>query len=325
MLPPKLQPGDELRVLSPATSLAVISPPVRQSALEAWQKLGFKVSFAQNAAECDLFSSSAIASRVADLHAACLDPQVKGILTTLGGYNSNQLLRYLDYDLIRTHPKVFCGYSDITALENAIYAQTGLVTYSGPHFSSFGMLKGLEYTLAHFQRCLMQSAPFEISPSAQWSDDSWYRDQENRLFESNPGYLPLNPGQAEGTLIGGNLCTLNLLQGTEYMPALADSILLLEDDAESRALTFDRDLQSLLHLPAFSQVKGLVIGRFQKASAITTAHIAEIIRSKRELVNIPVMANADFGHTTPQFTFPIGGQARLVVEKDKATLTIIKH
>jgi muramoyltetrapeptide carboxypeptidase len=325
MLPPKLQPEDELRVISPATSLAVISAEARQIALETWQRLRFRVSFAKNAAECDIFSSSSIASRVEDIHDAFLDPNVKGVITTIGGYNCNQLLRYLDYNLIKTHPKVLCGFSDITALENAIYAKTGLVTYSGPHFSTFGMQKGLEYTLTHFQQCLMQSNPFEVIPSAQWSDDSWYRGQENRIFENNTGFLMLNPGQADGTLLGGNLSTLNLLQGTEYMPSLANSILLLEDDDESKPRNFDRDLQSLLHLPEFSLVKAIIIGRFQKASEVSTEQLTQMIRSKRELAHIPVIANADFGHTTPQFTFPIGGQAKLVVAEDKATFTMIRH
>jgi muramoyltetrapeptide carboxypeptidase len=325
MLPPKLQPGDELRIISPSTSMAVTSAAVRQIALETLQSSGFRVSFAKNTAECDIFSSSSIASRVEDIHDAFLDPNVKGILTTLGGYNCNQLLRYLDYDLIRTHPKVFCGFSDITALENAIYTKTGLVTYSGPHFSTFGMKKGLEYTLKYFKQCLTQSNSYKISPSEHWSDDSWYRDQENRTFESNPGFLILNPGRAEGTLLGGNLCTLNLLQGTEYMPSLTNSILLLEDDDESKPLHFDRDLQSLLHQPEFGLVKGIIIGRFQRASQMTAEKLTQMIRNKPELANIPIIANADFGHTTPQFTFPIGGQAKLVVEEDKATFTIIRH
>ncbi|MCJ7436116.1 MAG: LD-carboxypeptidase [Anaerolineales bacterium] len=87
----------------------------------------------------DAFDSSPITSRVADIHAAFADPKVKGILTAIGGYNSNQLLRYLDYDLIRANPQILCVFSDITALGTAIYARTGMISYSGPHFSTFGM------------------------------------------------------------------------------------------------------------------------------------------------------------------------------------------
>ena len=75
------------------------------------------------------------------------------------------MLRYLDYDLIGANPKVFCGFSDITALGTAIYAKTGTVTYSGPHFSTFGMEKGLEYTLEYFKKCLMDTEPVTVEPS----------------------------------------------------------------------------------------------------------------------------------------------------------------
>ncbi|MGQ0515407.1 LD-carboxypeptidase, partial [Bacillus sp. D-CC] len=137
---------------------------------------------------------SSISSRVQDLHEAFRDPNVKAILTTLGGYNSNGLLKHLDYHLIRENPKFFCGYSDITALNNAIYTKTGLVTYSGPHFSSFGMEKGLEYTTDYFLKCLTSNETIEVLPSEIWSDDSWYIDQENREFIKNEGYVSIHEG-----------------------------------------------------------------------------------------------------------------------------------
>lgn len=324
-IPPKLRPGDQVRVVSPATSLALISSETRKIATSNLGAMKLRVTFGVNAAECDQFSSSSIQARIQDLHQAFLDPDVSGILTTLGGYNCNQLLGSLDYNLIKSHPKVLCGYSDITAIAAAIYAKTGLVTYSGPHFSTFGMREGLEYTLDAFKKCLMEEGPFQLDPSDQWSDDPWYRDQHNRLFELNKGYRVINEGACEGTLQGGNLCTLNLLQGTEYMPSLENSVLLLEDDAESQPYTFDRDLQSLLHLPEFSQVKGLIIGRFQRGSNMTFELLEQIIRNKRELQHIPVVVNADIGHTTPMFTFPIGGEGKLVALDDRVTFTILAH
>ena len=90
-----------------------------------------------------------------------------------------------------------------------------MITYSGPHFSTFGMRKGLDYTIEAFQKCLVDGTPFTIHPSTEWSDDPWYQDQENRMFEKNKGFVVINEGSCEGTLLGGNLCTLNLLQGTE--------------------------------------------------------------------------------------------------------------
>ncbi|OMD41678.1 S66 family peptidase [Paenibacillus odorifer] len=311
MKPNKLKPGDELRIISPARSLSLIAAEQRKIAKEQLQQLGFRISFSVNSFEKDEFVSSSIESRIEDLHEAFLDPNVKGILTTIGGFNSNQLLRYIDYSLIAEHPKRLCGYSDITALSNAIYAKTGLVTYSGPHFSSFAMLHDNEYTTQYFRKLMMDNKEILVRPSKHWSDDEWYLDQENRVFIRNEGPFIINDGEAQGTIIGGNLCTLNLLQGTEYMPSLNNSILFLEDDYESSPVTFDRDLQSLIHQPDFQHVKGMVIGRFQQGSRMTKNLLTKIITSKEELSDIPVIADVDFGHTSPMITFPIGGQASL--------------
>lgn len=311
MKPNKLKPGDELRIISPARSLSLIAAEQRKIAKEQLQKLGFRISFSVNSFEKDDFVSSSIESRIEDLHEAFLDPNVKGILTTIGGFNSNQLLRYIDYSIIAEHPKRLCGYSDITALSNAIYAKTGLVTYSGPHFSTFAMLHDNEYTIEYFRKLMMDNKEIVVRPSKHWSDDEWYLDQENRVFIRNEGPFIINDGEAKGTIIGGNLCTLNLLQGTEYMPSLKNSILFLEDDYESSPATFDRDLQSLIHQPDFQHVKGLVIGRFQQGSRMTKNLLTKIITSKEELSDIPVIADVDFGHTAPMITFPVGGQASL--------------
>jgi len=325
MYPRKLSSGDEIRVIAPSTSLRGISSAIREVALKNFASLNLRITYGENSEESDAFNSSSIASRITDIHAAFADPEVKGILTAIGGYNSNQLLRYLDYDLIKANPKVFCGFSDITALSTAIYAKTGLVTYSGPHFSTFGMEKGLEYTLEYFKKCIMDTEPYAIKPSKDWSDDRWFQDQQKRNFIPNEGFLVINAGQAEGELQGGNLCTLNLLQGTEYMPSLADCILLVEDDYESLPYTFDRDLQSLIHQPGFEEVKGLMIGRFQHKSEMEREKLVQIVKSKQELTRIPVIANADFGHTTPQFTFPIGGKGKLAVINGKISFIVIEH
>ena len=121
----------------------------------------------------------------------------------------------------------------------------------------------------------------------------------------------INKGCAEGIIVGGNLCTLNLLQGTEYMPELNNTVLLIEDDemaGEDFLREFDRNLQSLLHCYKNKKLNGIVIGRAQLSNKMDIEKWESIIKSKKELKDIPVIINADFGHTTPIFTFPIGGK-----------------
>ena len=323
IFPEKLKRGDEARVVAPAKSLSFISKKTQDIANKIFQDIGLNLSFGKYTEEVDEFDSSSIEHRVEDLHNAFRDSNVKLIITVIGGFNSNQLLRFLDWDLIKNNPKIFCGFSDITALNNAIYAKTGLVTYSGPHYSKFEDKSLFGYTLDYFQKCLFSNKSFDISPSDNWSDDKWWLNKKEDLIP-NHGWLVINKGETQGTILGSNLCTLNLLQGTEYFPDLNDSVLFLEDDDVSLFNEFDRNLQSLIHLPRFSGVKGIILGRFQKASQMTNEKLVRIIKTKKELNSIPVLANVDFGHTEPKITFPIGGDVALNAG-EKSEIRITRH
>lgn len=252
VVPPKLRSGSSVRVIAPSRSLAIIGPGVRAEADRKLAALGLTVSFGEHVSECDDFSSSLAAARLADLHAAFADPGVDAILTVIGGFNANQLLTGIDYSLVAAHPKVLCGFSDVTVLSNALYARAGLVGYSGPHYSSFGMKHQFGYTEAGFRACVMEDGPITLAPSPDWSDDAWFLDQEDRHLEHGEGWWVLQEGEADGTIVGGNLCTLNLLQGTSFMPPLEGSVVFAEDDDQVRPWDFDRDLVSLLQQPAFA-------------------------------------------------------------------------
>jgi muramoyltetrapeptide carboxypeptidase LdcA involved in peptidoglycan recycling len=323
--PRKLMPGDEVRVIAPSRSLAIIKNDAREIAEKNFSSIGLKLSFGKHVDEVDEFNSSSIKSRIEDFHEAFADKNVKAILTTIGGYNCNQLLDYIDWPLVKENPKIFCGYSDITILHNAIFSKTGLVTYYGPHYSTFGQLHFSNYTIEYFKKCLFSNDPYEILPSKEWTDDKWYENQTDRKLIKNSGILIINEGIASGTVFTANLCTLNLLQGTGYFPDLRNSILFVEDTGESSAPIFDRDLQSLVQTPDFKKVKGLLIGRFQKQSMITDQILLKIIRNKRELEKIPILANIDFGHTDPKATIPVGGKMTFFAENGSSRLEILKH
>jgi len=325
IIPPKLKKGNEVRVISPALSFSIISKENRRIADKRFKNLGLNLTFGKNIEQVNNFNSSSIKSRIDDLHEAFRDRNVKAILSVIGGYNSNQLLSYIDWDLIKKNPKIFCGYSDMSILQNAIFTKTGLIMYSGPHYSSFSEKLNFTYTYNYFQKCLMSNKNFTLSPSSKWSDDKWYQKQNNRHFIKNDGWRIINEGKAKGVIIGGNLCTLNLLQGTEYFPNLSNSVLFVEDDENSTPATFDRNLQSLIQQKRFNKVKGLVIGRFQKKSKMDSNLFNQIILSKKELAKIPIIADVDFGHTQPILTFPIGGEVLIDLRFGRKRLEILKH
>lgn len=311
----KLQSGDMVRVVAPSHSLAIISHDVRALATKRLEDLGLRISFGKHVEECNEFVTSSTASRVEDLHDAFRDTEVKAILAVIGGYAANQLLPHLDWELIRNNPKPLIGYSDTTALQDALYAKAGIVSYSGPAYSTFGQEKYFDYTLEYFRKCLMSDESFTVSEASEWTDDLWFLNQEDRHPVANEGWSFFGSGSATGTIIGGNLSTFRLLQGTEYFPSLKDSILFIEDDELASYSIFDRELESLTQSDAFSGVKGMVIGRFQKKSEVTKERLEALIGSKQALQNIPIIADVDFGHTSPMITYPIGGTASISIEE----------
>ena len=314
IIPERLKKGDKVMVVAPARGIKIIGQDCREIARQRLESLGLEVAFAHNTTDenWDYMGSTTVEKRVADIHTAFADKSVKAILTIIGGANSNQLVKFLDYDLIKNNPKIFCGFSDITAVPSAIRAKTGLETYYGPHFSSLGMKHGCDYTFDHFVKMLMTDGRDEVSPSEIWSDDLWFLDQEKREFEANEGYWNIHNGSAKGEINGGNLCTFNLLLGTEYRPAFKpNTILFVEDTEVSPLADFERNLQALICQPDFKNVKALVIGRFQKGSKVTREGLEYILNTKPELKDLPILANVDFGHSSPLLTIPLGGTATL--------------
>ena len=326
IVPQVLKAGDEVRIVAPARGLRLIGRDSREIAKARFEEMGLKVTFGRNTTDenWDMFGSTDVEKRAEDLNEAFGDKNVKAVFTVIGGSNSNQLLPYLDYELIRQNPKIFCGFSDITALLNGIYAKTGLVTFSGPHFSSLGMKKGAEYTLENLKKMILGDQKNEIKPSDAWSDDLWFINQEDRTFIKNEGWQVINAGKAEGTIVGGNLGTFDLLLGSSYRPAFEkNTVLFVEECFTSEATDagrFERNLQALIYQPDFENVSGIVIGRFQKASNVTKEKLEYIIKSKKALDRMPVIANVDFGHTTPLLTLPIGGECSLDAESGLLTV-----
>jgi muramoyltetrapeptide carboxypeptidase LdcA involved in peptidoglycan recycling len=322
--PPLLQKGAHIRIIAPSLSTNLLTPQIINFAKQRYQDMGFSTSLSKNCFECDQFQSSSIESRINDLHEAFLDPNVDGIVAAIGGYNSNQLLSYIDFELISKHPKPFCGYSDITVLLNAITKKCNLITYYGPTFSTLGQKELDHYDLDYFLKTTTQEEPFDLQPAKFWSNDAWYINQTTRTLLKNDGHWILQPGEAQGIGIGGHLGTFSLLFGTEFMPTLTNRILYLEEDTEpANPREFDRRLQALLMQKGADSIQGILIGRFEKKYQMTKAMLIEIIKTKKINPFIPIVANVDFGHTEPHATLPIGGKIKIKAYEQNCKIEIL--
>lgn len=297
-----------IRVVSPSNSIHQIGGfEANRPALIRLNQLGFHVSFSSHYDETDIMHSASITSRVEDIHEAFLDSDVDIVLSTIGGFNSNELLPYLDYALIKKSPKIFCGYSDTTALLNGIYAQTNLITYMGPSYSSFKMDVLQEYQTESWLEAIT-TAHYQLKPSMQWSSDAWFLPNAERHLKPTR-WKVYQAGEGQGTIIGGNLSTFTLLTGTPYAPKPNQYILFIECSEETSYQDFNRQLAALLQV--YPHPAGLMIGRFPKEIGMTHTLLMYILDKHPVLKTIPVMYDLDFAHTQPLFTLPIGATVKI--------------
>ena len=308
----------EVRIVAPSLSLEKKDLSKLKKAEEYFKSIGYTLTTGKYIFDKNkYYGCSSIKNRVNDLMDAFKDKNVKIIICANGGYNVNQILPFLDYNIIKNNPKMLIGYSDITALLNAITSKTNLITYYGPMLSGFTYQH--QYTIEYFEKVL-KNEELTINSSKELYD--------NQSILKNNGMIAINSGKTSGKVIGGNLCTLNLLQGTEYMPNLNDSILFIEDDADDFKndvflLEFDRNLESLLQSKN-SNIKGIVFGRFELCSNMTIEKLKTLIKQKEKLKNIPIVFGADFGHTNPMFTIPIGGTCTLDIKPNNIKIEFKK-
>jgi len=317
------QPGDEIRIVAPSSAWNTDRAKQYELAKKNLEKLGFNVTYGKYLEPATHLDAVDVKLRAKDIHDAYRDNSVKAIMALNGGWLANSLLPSLDWDVIRANPKPFIGYSDITVLLNAIYAKTGNVGYLGPNLGTFGIKHEAQYTAENLRSVLCgKEKTVSLVPSRKWGEGKKRKQHVTQPWEV------IQPGSAEGILIGGNIATLYLLQGTDYYPMFKeDTVLALEDDDEAGEYTtreFDRRLESILQQSnARKYIRAIVIGRFQSASKVAMEDIRQVIRSKN-LKNIPVVANVDFGHTQPLLTLPIGGRMSVAANaKNKVNLTLL--
>lgn len=332
-IPPKLKAGDEIRVLALSRSLGGIMQFAGftendiEFATGRLEAMGLKVTFGRHVRECNAHLTASPKHRLEDFHEAIINPSVKAILSVTGGMGAIQILNGINYDKIEAHPKIICGYSDNAFFCNAILARTGVATYYGPNFGTLMERQAGDYTSRNFQDCLFSDAAIELCPAPQWSDDGWSKDQEHRTFHAAEGFWAIQDGEAEGTVIGGSYYTLNMLKGTDFFPPLREAVLFVENPASGKATLMDLDggLRALAFLPEFAKVRGLVIGRFARSGGVTRENLTVLIGEIPALRHLPVIANCDFGHTTPMVTLPIGGRCKLVANQSQVCITLTEH
>jgi len=317
MLAPKLQKGDTIAVFSPS-SPATATVPVRYLRGKAFlEAKGFRVLAGSLTGKRDFYRSGSIAQRAEELNQLIRNPDVRCIMSAIGGMNSNSILPYIDYEALRADPKIIVGYSDVTALLLGIYAQTGLVTYYGPALvASLGEFPPyVDETWSYFENIAMGKAqlPHTLPTPKLWTDEFIDWSSQNRAKLGNPNRLVcLNGGRAQGRLIGGNLNTMQGIWGTKYMPEIREGDILFIEDSLKDAADIERSFSLLKLSGVFEKIGGLILGKHEKFDDMGTGRMPyEILQEVMGQAAFPVLAQFDCCHTHPMLTLPIGTEVML--------------
>jgi muramoyltetrapeptide carboxypeptidase len=231
--------------------------------------------------------------KVKQIHTAFLNKRVGVILAQRGGYSSMKLLPHLDFGLIQSHPKIFAGYSDLSALLNAISERTGLITLHSPMVINFS--EPSQFTIRSFLNAV-NGFP------------------QKNLFAGVPVGV-YRSGIARGTLKGGNLITLTALIGTEWEIDTRGSILFLED-IDEKLYEVDRNLTQWILAGKLRKVRGLILGEFR---GLKNQDICRIL-SQQMKMDFPLVHCPYIGHGKNKITLPVG--ARVELNTSKKSLAI---
>lgn len=332
VIPAKLRKGDTVGFISPSAGSAPFAIHRIEKAADTFKKMGYKVKFSQNALKNNGYISAPAKDRASDMHQMFKDTEVKMIIATIGGNHSNQLLKYLDFDLIAKNPKIFMGYSDIAVLHYAIQTQCNLATYYGPcAMTQFGEYPNiLDYTLKYFNHEISDSEhknSYLISPSEYWTEEvlNWFEKEDMkrpRKLEKNSGYQWLAEGKERGEISGGCVPSINHLAGTKYWPDPKDKIYFIdipEGDSLNKGISIselDSFLADLDNIGLFGSIKGLIVGRPYHYSFEKVTELKNVILKYAGKKNYPILYNVNIGHTDPIITVRYGAMAELNSSKN---------
>ncbi len=306
--PNRLKSGDTVGVIAPS------SAPAKEEfdkALANLESYGFRIKIGKSACNRNGFLAGTDQERLADLHWAFSDPEIKAVWCVRGGYGAGRILPDIDFKLIARNPKILIGYSDITALHIAISQNTGLVTFHGP----VGTSAPVDYTKTHVLNVLTNPvSPYRIELS------EYNRAQSSNLYKTEV----IKPGKVRGQLTGGNLSLVSALAGTPYgLRDIKGKLLFLEDVGE-QPYRIDRMLSQLRQSIDMKQLAGIALGIFEDCNPrdTSTQSLIDVLRDRLGDLGIPVIYGLSFGHIREQFTLPMGIEAEL--DTSAATVTFLE-
>ena len=300
MIPKAIKPGDTIGVIAPSNIILDKDEEYIEKSTKLFEGLGYKIKFGKYIRKNTLGYGATAKEKAEDINSMFRDEEVKAIICVKGGEDSNTTFDYIDYQLIKSNPKIICGFSDITSITNAIYSKTSLVTFNGPTFKSLTSWEtdyGFKEVIKRFQ------------------------DKSLELGEKDDKYITLKEGIAEGELVGGNLCLTKRLVCGKYSLDFKDKILFIEElGLESDPNLVNNDLYYMKQNGVFDKIKGIWVGNYEHESGITLEKILlDVLDGEYDF---PIIKSNNFGHCDKKTVIPIGTKARIDTTKDRKIILL---
>ncbi|MEU8262821.1 LD-carboxypeptidase [Micromonospora sp. NPDC048999] len=296
--PPVLRPGDTVMLVSPS---GPTRPERVARGIELLTGWGLRPVLAPNAYARRGYLAGEDELRAADLNTALADPAVRGVICTRGGYGAQRVVDLIDMAVVRRDPKVVAGFSDITALQFALWRGARLASVHGPGAAWLDDRTPLR-SAESLHAALMTTEPVTVA-----------------AVEAEETYPVRVPGRAEGRLLGGNLCLITASIGTPDLPDLAGAVLLIEEVQEP-PYKVDRMLTQLRRCGALAGVAGVAVGQFTECADGWDTTVADVLTERLGDLGVPVLGGLPIGHGVGQLTVPVGTSA--VLDATAGTLTV---
>ena len=300
ILPKAIKPGDTIGVIAPSNIILEKDEEYIEKSTKLFTDLGYKVKFGKYVRANTLGYGATAKERAEDINNMFADPEIKAIIAVKGGEDCNITFDYIDYEVIKDNPKIICGFSDTTAIENVITDKTGLVTFNSGTYKSLSSWQ-TDYA---FKELIKR-----------------FQDKSLELGTEDDEYSTIQEGIAEGELIGGNLSLIARLASGKYSLDFTDKILFIEDlGYESNPNSVNYYLYHLKQNGVFDKIKGIWVGNYEHESRISLEKILLDVLDGE--YNFPIIKSNNFGHCDKKTVIPIGTKARIDTTKDKKIILL---
>ncbi|PTX42056.1 muramoyltetrapeptide carboxypeptidase [Christiangramia gaetbulicola] len=300
IIPEALQEGDTIGIVSPASAIFESEP--YEIAKESFEAMGLKVKFGKNTRNRYGHLAGTDEERAEEFNDMFRDDSIKAVIALRGGSGAARILDKLDYEAIRKNPKIFIGYSDITALHMAIFEKTGLITFHGP----VAVSTWNSFSADYLKRLLFNKEAIKYENPVNKGDE---------LVQTKNRIRVINEGTARGQLLGGNLSVLTGIMGSEYFPTNWKGKILYLEDVGEKIYAVDRMMTQLYLAGVFNEISGFVFGKCTDCdpggSGYGSLTMEEVIDHFIKPLNIPAYSGAMIGHIDDNVTIPNGIEAEM--------------